>query len=230
MTSAQKLIKTTHDVLVQTFTTETSSTQWRVALNMKAVASDPGLAMVAENVDKALTSGVSEITYNLQDDPDEQWRTLRKLANQAAIDSSLPVSGGAAEVENALYSRFRVLTGVAMAEAAMARKYPHVQAATAAMDTTSAVLEDEAQSAYNICDNALFLELQKYITNFKEMMYDLAYRLPGLITVDFQGGVHPLVAAYVIYNDSKRHRDLEPRNVIDANGRFGRIVRGIAPV
>ena len=62
------------------------------------------------------------------------------------------------------------------------------------------------------------------------MMNDLAYRLPGLITVDFSGGVHPLVAAYVIYNDAKRHRDLEPRNIIDANGRFGRLVRGVAPV
>jgi hypothetical protein len=111
----------------------------------------------------------------------------------------------------------------------MARKYPHIQAALSAMDTASAVLEDEAKSAYNICDNALYLELQKYIVTFKDMMYNLAYRLPGLITVDFQGGVHPLVAAYVIYNDAKRHRDLEPRNVIDANGRFGRLVRGVSP-
>jgi hypothetical protein len=111
----------------------------------------------------------------------------------------------------------------------MARKYSNVQAAIAAIDTVSAVLDDEAKSAYNICDNALYLELQKYIVNFKDMMYDLAYRLPGLITVDFAGGVHPLVAAYVIYNDAKRHRDLEPRNVIDANGRFGRLVRGTAP-
>ena len=180
------------------------------------------------NVDKAFATGVTDIAYNIQD-PEEEWRIFRKLANQAAVTSTLPVSGGAAAVENSLYSRFRVLTGVAMAEAAMARKYPYVQAALSAMEVTSAVLEDEARAAYDLCDNALFLELQKYIISFKDMMYTLAYRLPGLITVDFSGGVHPLVAAYVIYGDAKRHRDLEPRNIIDANGRFGPLVRGVAP-
>ena len=82
------------------------------------------------------------------------------------------------------------------------------------MNSVVAVLEDEAQAAYNLCDNGLYLELRKYIINFKGMMNDLAYRLPGLIAVDFQGGVHPLVAAYVIYKDAKRHRDLGPRNII----------------
>jgi len=226
--SAQSLIKTTHDALVQTFTTDTSSSQWRVALKMEEVATDPGLAMQAEPVDTSLTSGLNQLTYNIED-TETEWRVLRRLTNIAAVESTLPASGGAAAAENALYSRFRVLTGVALAETAMARKYQNVQSALAAIDTVSAVLEDEARSAYNICDNALYLELQKYIVSFKEMMYNLAYRLPGLITVDFQGGVHPLVAAYVIYNDAKRHRDLEPRNVIDANGRFGRLVRGVSP-
>ena len=112
----------------------------------------------------------------------------------------------------------------------MARKYPTVQDSILAMNSVVAVLEDEAQAAYNLCDNDPEPESEKYIINFKGMMNDLAYRLPGLIAVDFQGGVHPLVAAYVIYKDAKRHRDLEPRNVIDANGRFGRIVRAVAPI
>ena len=136
------------------------------------------------------------------------WRiSLTELANQAAVDSKLLVCWQDCSSQDALYSGFRVpRTGVAMAETAMARKYPTVQAATAAMDTVAAILEDEARSAYNICDNQLYLELTKYIVDFKKMMNDLAYRLPGLITVDFSGGVHPLVAAYVIYNDAKRHR------------------------
>jgi len=225
--SAQSLVKMTHSALVQTFTTETSSSQWRVALKMEEVANDPGLAMSADLVDKAFTSGINELVYNIQD-LEEQWKVLRRLTNAAAIESTFPISG-AAEVENSLYSRFRVLTGVALAETAMSRKYSNAQATIAAMDTASAVLEDEAKSAYNICDNALYLELQKYIVSFKKMMYDLTYRLPSLITVDFAGGVHPLVAAYVLYNDAKKHRDLEPRNIIDANGRFDRYVRGIAP-
>lgn len=227
--TAQSLITVTHDVLVQTFNEETSTEQWRIAIKMDEVSKDPGLALYAENVDNSFTSGINQITYNIQD-PDKKWQVLRQLTNVAAKESNLPSTGGAAAIENSVYSRFRVLTGVALAETAMARKYPNVQAAIAAMDITSAVLEDEAKSAYNICDNELYLELTKYIVNFKSMMNDLAYRLPGLITVDFQGGVHPLVAAYVIYNDAKRHRDLEPRNIIDANGRFNRFVRGVAPI
>ena len=34
-------------------------------------------------------------------------------------------------------------------------------------------------------DNALFLELEKYNISFRKMMNDLAYRLPGLVMVNF---------------------------------------------
>lgn len=228
ITSAQTLSKVTHDVLVQTFEEDIDTTQARAALRLEEVATDPGLAVSAKTVDDAITTGLNIIAKNIEDS-DVRWRTFRTLANHAAKSSNLPVSGGAAAVENSLFSRFRILTGVAMSEAAMARTYPFISAALEAMDATTAVLEDEAKAAYNLCDNGLYLEIRKYIITFQEMMHDLAYRLPGLIVVDFQGGVHPLVAAYTIYNDAKRHRDLEPRNVIDANGRFGRLVRGVAP-
>lgn len=226
--SAQALATVTHDTLVQTFNEDTDTTQARVALRLEEVAADPGLASLGKVLDGAITAGINLIAQNIQD-ADTRWKTFRTLANHAAKSSSLPVSGGVAAVEDSLFSRFRILTGVAMAEAAMARTYPYIQAALDVMDATTAVLEDEAKSAYNICDNGLYLEIRKYVISFQEMMNDLAYRLPGLIMVDFQGGVHPLVAAYTIYKDAKRHRDLEPRNVLDANGRFGRLVRGIAP-
>ena len=90
-------------------------------------------------------------------------------------------------------------------------------------------LGDEAQAAYDACDNALFLEIRNYATQFAQMMNDLAYRLPGLVAIDFSGGVHPLVAAYTIYNDATRHRELETRNKVDANGRFSPLVVGVAP-
>jgi DNA circularisation protein N-terminus len=226
--SAQHLATVTHDVLVQTFDVDTDTTQARAALRLEEVAHDAGLAVQADVIDDAISEGLNIIAQNIED-ADTRWKTFRTLANHAAKSSSLPVSSGAAAVEDSLFSRFRILTGVAMAEAAMARTYPYIQAALDVMDATTAVLEDEARAAYDICDNGLYLEIRKYIINFQEMMHDLAYRLPGLIVVDFQGGVHPLVAAYTIYKDAKRHRDLEPRNVLDANGRFGRLVRGVAP-
>ena len=112
----------------------------------------------------------------------------------------------------------------------MGRKYAYVDECLAAMDMVLAVLEDEAKAAYDDCDNELFLEIKKYATEFAKMMNDLSYRLPGQVLVNFSGGVHPLVAAYAIYKDAKRHRELEERNIVDANGRFGPIVSGVAPV
>jgi hypothetical protein len=75
----------------------------------------------------------------------------------------------------------------------------------------------------------LFMELRKYATEFGAMMHDLSYRAPVKLLVNFSGGVHPLTAAYVIYKDAKRHRDLEPRNIIDANGRIGPVVSALSP-
>jgi hypothetical protein len=74
------------------------------------------------------------------------------------------------------------------------------------------------------------MELKKYAVEFSKMMNDLSYRLPGRVLVNFSGGVHPLVAAYVIYGDAKRHQELEVRNIIDANGRIGPVVSGVSPV
>ena len=49
------------------------------------------------------------------------------------------------------------------------------------MDTVLAVFDDEAKVAYAECDNALFLEIEKYSIEFAKMMNDLSYRLPGQI-------------------------------------------------
>ena len=112
----------------------------------------------------------------------------------------------------------------------MGQRYATVQECLTAKDMVMAVLDDEAKFAYSECDNALFLEIKKYSVEFSKMMHDLSYRLPGQVLVNFSGGVHPLVAAYTIYKDAKRHRELEERNLVDANGRFGPIVVGVSPV
>ena len=116
MTSAQTLSKLVQDTLVQTFTPDTSTSQWRVALKAEEVATDPGLASSAENVNTVFTSGIGVIVTNVPDFSPVDSGVL-ELANAAAIESKLPVSGGAAAVENSLYSRFRILNEVvALAE------------------------------------------------------------------------------------------------------------------
>ncbi|MBO4228453.1 DNA circularization N-terminal domain-containing protein [Bradyrhizobium neotropicale] len=224
---AQSLIDSVATTAIQTMPADATAQKRRDALRMQEVAQDDGLAASAGNVDKALTTGFIAITDNVQD-PATKFRTMKRLANAASHISTLP-AGVAEESEEAVLSRHRVLAAIGMAEAAMAQKYGYVDEALAAMDAVLAVLDDEAQVAYDNCDNPLFLELRKYATEFNKMMNDLAYRLPSLVAVDFMGGVHPLVAAYAIYKDAKRHRELELRNKVDPNGRFSPIVVGVAP-
>ena len=96
VTSAQTLSKLVQDTLVQTFTPDTSTSQWRVALKAEEVATDPGLASSAENVNSVFTSGIGVIVTNVQDfrGPVDS----KTFANAAAVEINflsmgLPQSG-----------------------------------------------------------------------------------------------------------------------------------------
>ena len=225
--TAQLLVDTTAQVAIQVLPPDAPMSDRRDVLKMQEVAQDDGLATSGSNVDLALSTGFQIIAYTVTDS-DKEFQLMKQLANVASKSSKLPADT-AVESEEAVLSRQRILAAMGMAQAAMARKYGYVDQSLTAMDQVLVVLNDEARAAYASCDNTLFLEIRKYATQFADMMNTLAYRLPGLITVDFMGGVSPLMAAYAIYNDAKRHRDLEQRNIIDANGRFMPLVSGVAP-
>ena len=224
---AQSLLTTTATAATYTLVADSPTTDWHDVLNMQAVAADDGLALSAANVEKAMTDGFAIITRNIVD-PNNKFTVFRRLANAAVNATNLP-EGAAEESDEAVVSRHHILSGIGMAEAAMGRKYATIDEALAARETVMTVFDDEAKVAYAECDNALYLELVKYANEFSKMMYDLSYRLPGQVVVNFSGGVHPLVAAYTIYRDAKRHRELEERNLVDANGRFNMLVSGISP-
>lgn len=225
---AQSLIASVVRVVEHVVVSGSPANDWRAVFRMWEVVEDDGLAASAPVVDDALVQGFSAITRIIVE-PDVKFNVFRRLVNTAKPTPNLP-EGAAVKSDEAVISRFRLLAGVGMAEAAMGRRYATVDECLAARETVLAVLDDEAHAAYVECDNTLFIEIKKYATEFSKMMYDLSYRLPGQILVNFSGGVHPLVAAYVIYKDAKRHRELEPRNIVDANGRFDMIVSGISPV
>ena len=225
--TAQILTHTVAKVTNQVLPPDAPLQDRRDVLKMQEVAADDGLATSGKNVDKALSTGFIMIDKAVSD-ADKKFKLMKQLANVASKTSTLP-AGAAVESEEAVLSRQRVLAAIGMAQAAMARRYGYVDQALAAMDQVLVVLNDEARAAYASCDNPLFLEIRKYATQFSQMMNTLVYRLPGLVVVDFMGGISLLVAAYAIYNDAKRHRDLEQRNLVDADGRFNPLVAGVAP-
>jgi DNA circularisation protein N-terminus len=225
--NAQHLIRTTATMATHVVVAESPQADWRDIINMQTVAYDAALARDAAIVDEALTDGFAIISRN-EPSPAKRFTLFRTLANTAQITPNMP-AGVAEESDEAIVNRFRLLSGVGMAEAAMGRKYKSVDEALHAMDIVAAVFADEAKIAYDECDNKLFIEIRNYSVEFVKMMYDLSYRLPPKLLINFGGGVHPLIAAYAVYNDAKRHRELEERNMVDANGRFGPIVSAISP-
>ena len=223
----QSLVAAVHRVVIQTVTEQSSSNDWRAVASMEDVAKDDGLAADAEKVEEALFTGFKFISSKIQD-ADGRYKIFRALVNFASFTSYHPVAIAQTSEEAAL-SRHRILGVIGMAEAAMGRKYRHLGEGLAAMDEVLKVLEDEAQIAYHNCDNGLFLEIRRYAIEFGRMMHDMTYRLPGRVIVDYSGGVHPLIASYVLYKDAKRHRELEQTNIVDANGRFQQLVVGLTP-
>jgi DNA circularisation protein N-terminus len=225
--TAQSLIAATHVVAQQTLTKDALTSEWRAILAMEEVAKDEALATQAANVEAAIFTGMTTISTKVQE-ANVRYKLFRRLVNISSFTSGFP-TGLARESEEAVLSRHRTLGAIGMAEAAMGRKYAHLGEGLAVMDDVLKVFDDEARVAYDNCDNGLFLELRAYAVEFAAMMHDLVYRLPARVIVDFAGGVHPLVAAYAIYKDSKRHRELELMNIVDANGRFGPHVTGLTP-
>jgi hypothetical protein len=224
---AQSLVAVVATVTVHTLTAQSSSNEWRAALAMEDVAKDDALASDPEKVEDALFTGFKFISSKIQG-ADNRYKIFRSLVNFASFTSYHPVHI-AQTSEEAVLSRHRILGAIGMAEAAMGRKYRHLGEGLAVMEEVLKVLEDEAKIAYDECNNGLFLEIRRYAVEFGKMMHDLTYRLPGRVIVDFSGGVHPLVASYVLYKDAKRHRELEQSNIIDANGRMDPFVMGITP-
>jgi prophage DNA circulation protein len=230
LNSTAYLVGALTDVVVQTTTTlaDLIPQDWRNIATLKTIVADPLLCADATKVNKALVYGYSTIANNLAGDPVSLYTNMRALVNTAATTSTMP-AGTAQESEAEILTRTRILAAINMANAALAVQYNTVDDCLAAMDQVGTVFDDEMAQAYDDCDNELYLELNAHVIQFRTMMNDLAYRLPPNIVVNFAGGVHPLVAAYAIYGDAKRFRDLELGNILDANGRMGYLVGAVAP-
>jgi len=217
--TAQQQVFNVASAYEQVLDEQSPTTAWRSLLKMEEVIRDDGLAVDPVLVDNALTGGMFGISVEAPD-PTRKFNIFRKIANAAVGSSDLP-DGVAKTSEEAVHTHTRIIAGVNMADAAAAQTYDTVADALAALDMVTVVLADETRIAYANCDNGLYLALRAYTAEVTKLLNSRAYQSPATIAVDFGGGVYPLVAAYVIYGDAKRHRELEKKNVsATADGRF----------
>ena len=184
---------------------------------LQSVAESQTLAASADNVDRAIALGMNAIAKETHGQ--QKFNTFRSLANTAALQSTY--AAPAATAENAVYSLVRVIAGAFMSEGTLESENVNTGTIFEEYDAVDAVLQGEQDYAYSDCqDNLLYVAINDYRINALAQIANKAYNSPGVVEYDFGGAVHPVVAAYSIYNDAKRHRELEQLNAITSAGRF----------
>lgn len=189
----------------------------RIADDLLRVSSEIPLASNTENMDRALSLGMQAIA--METIGTTKFDAFRRIANAAAKQSSF--AEPAASAENSVYSNIRAISAAYMAEGIYESEGLSTQDVFAKIDVVDAVISQEMTAARAACNNELFLALSSFKTDTLSKLYNLAYNSPGQVTYKFSGSVHPVVAAYSIFGDAKRHREIEAINTISASGRVG---------
>lgn len=216
--AAQQQVDFVAGAYAQVTTDKLEDKQRNLVLNaMQSVSASTRLATSAINVDKALSLGMNAIAKATKGQV--KYNTFRGLANSAARVSAFANPAG--DAENAVYMLVRVIAGTFMAEGSLESENVNTGTLFNEYDAVEAVLQGEQDLAQASCDNHLFAAINDFKINALSQIADKAYNSPGIVEYAFGGAVHPLVAAYAVYGDAKRHRDLEQINVLTAAGRFG---------
>lgn len=172
----------------------------------------------------AISSGIGAVVRKLS--ASESFASMRRIANATVMSSVLP--GIAGQTQNAVLGFTHTVAGIYMAQTILAQRFTNANEAFGALSATETILQDEAKIAYAACQNELFLELRNYLTSVQAQLYPRIYVLPGVVEYNFSSSVHPLTAAYAIFGDAKKLRQLEAGNFLTATGRFEPIVVGVA--
>lgn len=195
----------------------------RILYDLEVISTDTSVAENTENMDKGIALGLNAIALELEGS--EQYRVFRNIANNAALISSL--SGKAGDNENAAYSTVRVIAASYMAEGALEAEQTRTGLVYDQLDAITEILDQEAVYARGVCDNQYQVDIMKFRTEVATQLYAKAYDSPGLVEYNFGGSTSPLTAAYSIFGDAKRHREIETLNLVSTTGRVGPLVNAI---
>jgi prophage DNA circulation protein len=139
-----------------------------------------------------------------------RYDAFKNIANGAAASSKL--SPAAAVSENTLFASMRLSAAAYMARVASQTPASEMQTALERVDEINAILIEEERAAFEQCDPALHLELTQFRANTVAELTRLAFEVPARVVYHFTGPVCSHVAAYRIFGDAKRFRELELAN------------------
>ena len=188
---------------------QTTPDVYRSISELETVAGDYLLLNKPATVDTAISLGMNAVAENLSGDAKIQ--AMRRIANSI---SGRRLPGKAGTSQNALHSLTRIVAGAFMSRGAIEATYSSASTAFEYYDLVTGILASEARIAYDDCDNNLFLEIRDFTIQSQSAILAKAYKSPALISYSMPSGAHPLVAAYQLFGDAKRHRELELGNAL----------------
>lgn len=195
----------------------------RYVYDLESLATDDKMASSITTMDRGLAVGMQLLAANLTETA--KFNAFRRIANGAARQSSFAAPAG--DAENAIYSNVRIIAAAYMAQGTYETSSLRSAEIFEQIDAIQTILQGEMAYAGRVCANQLYIDLAQFQSEVTAALYDKAYSAPGFIDFDFSGGVHPLIAAYSIYGDAKRHREVEAINRVSISGRVGPRVVGI---
>lgn len=181
---------------------------WNAIVTMGDIVDDPTLVRNASDAFEAFkraNRSLSEIATG-----QDKYDAFKRIANNAALVSTLPEEVGT--TQDAINSMARMLAMVNMVQAALETPIDNLPAALDQYDQVVQIIDEELSAARATCQDSLFIKLRAFDTEAKTALLKRAYDLPALITFNFSKHVHSLVAAYEIYGDAKRFKEIESYN------------------
>ncbi|QIW87521.1 putative tail biosynthetic protein [Agrobacterium phage OLIVR4] len=188
---------------------DTSQTKWATVRDFRNILIDEFTFYDPNNAWNVIRNGFSVIDSAAVGE--SKFTVLRNIINWSSSHSTL--DGESADAQNAIFTAVRVLAAAYLSKAYTETVAATVNEGLVQFDQIAAVLEEEAQIAKDDChDNEYFLQIRAFAVDVARVMVNRAYNSPALIVYNFPGTMHSLVAAWEIFGDAKRSRDIELRN------------------
>lgn len=181
---------------------------WSALATMDGYVTDPSRIRGSTATFRAFKN--ASMTLSNVSHGQSKYDSFKNIVNNTAIVSTLPEEAGTAE--NAVYSMVRTMAASFMVKAALEMSDTTIDQSLARYDEIVAVIAQELSNARATCEDDVYIELSNFATDAKKALLQKAYGLPALIEYNFHGGVPSLLAAYDIFNDAKRFKEIEDRN------------------
>lgn len=181
---------------------------WQAVATMQDIVDDPASVRSTNDAFEAFKRSMRSIAAISTGD--EKYASFKRIANDAAWVSTLPDEAGLSQ--DAVNVMVRLLAMVNMVQAALETEVTNLSQALDQYDAVVQIIDEELTAARATCQDGLYIQLRAFESSAKTSLLKRAYGLPALVEYNFSRGVSSLMAAYEIYGDAKRFREIETFN------------------